>query len=932
MLSLGKLAATPDAGRYYVRRVASGREDYYAGHGEAPGSWIGAGSAQLGLGGRVEAEGITRLLAAQDPATGRALRRPLRDGAVAGFDLCFKAPKSVSLVFGIAEPAVSGQVRDGHDAAVGDALAYLERTACVVRRGQGGHVRLPGGGFVAAAFRHRTSRAMDPQLHTHVVLANAALGPDGRWTALYGQALYAQLKTAGYVYQASLRAELSERLGVRWERVHHGAADLAGIEREVLELFSKRRAEILQAMDERGEHSARAAQIATLDTRPDKPPAPPAGDLRGDWRAQAESFGLHHEDLADRVLDQPPAAELTALDHDAEARRLLGPGGLTEQASTFTRPDVVRALAEHARAGDRAAALEARADALLRRPEVVHLDDGRHTTTELLELEAALLSAAAGSSAQRTGTAAPRAIDRVLRQRRSLSDEQAAMVAQITGGPGTVQVVRAAAGTGKTFALDAAREAWESSDIPVLGCALSARAACELRDHAAITATTIARLRHALDGGTHLQHGCVLIVDEAGMVGTRDLHALTTAVHRAHGRIVLVGDDRQLPEIQAGGAFRALARQQTAVELHEVRRQHDPADRRALAQLRDGNLEEFARSYLERGRVVLTPTAQDARTALVNDWWAQAQDGEQRCLMIANRRADVRDLNRRARDLLRAYGQIAAADVLTTEHRAFTIGDRVIATHNDRRLGLHNGQTGRLTAADEDRLTIRLDSGEHRTLPTAYAHDGHLDHGYALTAHRAQGATVDNAFVLGSDELYREWGYTALSRHRYTSRFYLAASPEFLNQPPCQLQPDADPAEAVVRALQGSRAQHLALTEHRPDPRLQDRHNQELRLAEYEARRDAAQQQHDRLPWFRRGARAELAAELERLGHQINATTDQLQRTAAALVERPAFGPPALAPAGDPLTDLPTPRDAEPRTVRSADELDRCLDTGLDRF
>lgn len=271
MLSLGKIGAAPDAGRYYVRQVASGAEDYYAGDGEAPGQWVGSGSEDLGLRGQVPEEGVTRLLAAQQPATGRQLRAALKPGSVAGFDLCFKAPKSVGLVFGIAEEDVSAQVRDGHEAAVREALAYLEREACIVRRGRGGAVQLQGRGFVAAAFRHRTSRAGDPLLHTHVVIANQAEGPDGRWTALFGRAIYAHAKTAGYIYQAALREELSDRLGVRWQPVRNGTADIEGVSRSAVEAFSQRRAEILATMDERGEHTARAAQIATLDTRRTKP-------------------------------------------------------------------------------------------------------------------------------------------------------------------------------------------------------------------------------------------------------------------------------------------------------------------------------------------------------------------------------------------------------------------------------------------------------------------------------------------------------------------------------------------------------------------------------------------------------------------------------------------------------------------------------------
>ncbi len=172
------------------------------------------------------------------------------------------------------------EITRAHEAAVAEAIGYLEREACRARRGHGGAIVVDGRGFVAAAFRHRSSRAGDPLLHTHVVVANATQGPDGRWTALDGRLLYRHAKTAGYLYQAVLRAELTERLRVRWNAVERGTADVAGVPRRVIEHFSQRRAEILEHMAARGERSARAAQVATLETRRRKEYGVPVDRLR----------------------------------------------------------------------------------------------------------------------------------------------------------------------------------------------------------------------------------------------------------------------------------------------------------------------------------------------------------------------------------------------------------------------------------------------------------------------------------------------------------------------------------------------------------------------------------------------------------------------------------------------------------------------------
>src|SRR3954470_12522518 len=295
MLSLGKLAAGPDAGRYYEEAVAHGREDYYPGEGEAPGRWIGAGSAGLGLSGTVEDGAVGRLLAGEDPRAGALLGRQIREGGVAGFDLTFKAPKSVSILFGISEPDLAGALREYHEAAVSDALGYLEREACRARRGHDGVIQVQGEGFVAAGFEHRSSRAGDPLLHTHVVVANRTRGPDGRWTALDARPLYRHAKTAGFLYQARIRHEVSERLGLEWGEVRKGSAELAGFSRKLIEHFSRRRAEIVEQLELRGARSLAAGQAAALATRKGKDYGVPMERLREEWSARAAEHGLDHD-------------------------------------------------------------------------------------------------------------------------------------------------------------------------------------------------------------------------------------------------------------------------------------------------------------------------------------------------------------------------------------------------------------------------------------------------------------------------------------------------------------------------------------------------------------------------------------------------------------------------------------------------------------
>ena len=521
MLSIGKLAAGPTAGRYYVEQVAAGREDYYSGEGdgEAPGAWIGSGAKRLGLSDAVTDGGITSLLAARDPGTDELLGQPLTDGSVAGFDLTFKAPKSVSVLFGIGERELVDQLVAGHEQALQEAIDYLERHACGGRRGHAGHTKIDGHGFVAAAFRHRSSRAGDPLLHTHVVVANRVEGPDGRWTALDAQRMYRHAKTAGFLYQAALRRELTERLGLSWTEVHRGTAEVQGVPSKVIESFSRRRREIERALEERGERSLAAANAAALDTRKGKDYNVSIGSLRATWRRQAADLGLD-PDALEQILATPPernTPDLVSLDD------------LTRHTPTFTRRDVLQALAAAHRDGARVADLETAADALLAGPDAIPVErasgERAYTTRDMVLTEHELLARVQAGRSAGLAIGRPDLVADAI-ARHGLEGEQAEMVRSLTSTGHAIQVVRAPAGAGKTRALEAAREAWTRTGADVIGCALSARAAAELRDQAALETTTIARLRIALDHGKRLPLDGVLIVDEAGMVGTRDLAEL----------------------------------------------------------------------------------------------------------------------------------------------------------------------------------------------------------------------------------------------------------------------------------------------------------------------------------------------------------------------------------------------------------------------
>ncbi|MGH3031914.1 MAG: MobF family relaxase, partial [Gaiellaceae bacterium] len=697
---MAKLTVGQEA--YYEQQVATGLDDYYAGRGESPGIWAGRGAAELGLEGVLEDGDLGTLLRGVDPTSGGTLRAPVarrtitvrtldpesgqwgeekkRLAPVAGFDLVFSCPKSVSVLHALTEDdAVRRAVNEAHESAWQAALAYLEREACVVRRGQGGAVREHGQGFVAAAFRHRTSRAQDPHLHTHVIVANMARAPDGEWRALDGEALLRTYRlAAGYLYEAHLRHELTRTFGVTWTEPVKGMGELEGVPEEALRAFSTRRRSLVEHMQALGTEGFAASRVAALATREAKEPIE-LPRLREQWKARAAEHGLGRRELRQAV--GPPHAP-APFDPVELADHLLAHDGLTEKQTTFTTPEVVRAVAESLREGASVDEILEAATELARFPGVELLQPehspgrpARFTTRELLDVEReALELALAGREA-----GAPRALpgQKANQADLQLSGEQRLLVREACLSPDRILCAVGVAGAGKTTALRLVGDIFEGAGVPVLGAAPSGRAADELARATGINSRTLHRL--LLDARTEngLSRGSVLVVDEAGMAETRILAPILRLVEEACGKTILVGDPAQLPAVGAGGPFAALSERLGPVTLDENRRQLDPAERAALARLRAGDSESYLTHAAARGRLHLEEDADAAKQRLLHDWWQAAERNPRGRVMLAHRRSDVQELNEAARHLLLDAGRLGDKALVAGE-REFRVGDRVL--------------------------------------------------------------------------------------------------------------------------------------------------------------------------------------------------------------------------------------------------------------
>ncbi len=329
-----ELRSTPAVGAGRLLRVTSlraGSAGYYLAEPAdalGPGRWVGQGAAGLGLVGPVAAADLEAALAGQQPVTGRALTR--RRGSVAGFDLTFAAPKSVSVLWGVGGPEVAPEVLDAHERAVDSAMTYVAGHALSARRGPEAERVLVGvEGPVAASFTHGLSRAGDPHLHTHVVVANVGHGDDGRWTAVDGRGLHAHARAAGQLYDAHLRDELARGLGLQWVPRRNGAYELAMMDPAILGVLSARQAEIRQALG--GRRSGRARTVAWAATRPPKTPSSMATH-REEWHQRVAS-----------VLGGGDSLDTVALHRGAAS---IGVGGRTTEMPDGRRR-VAGAVDEH---------------------------------------------------------------------------------------------------------------------------------------------------------------------------------------------------------------------------------------------------------------------------------------------------------------------------------------------------------------------------------------------------------------------------------------------------------------------------------------------------------------------------------------------------------------------------------------------------------
>jgi conjugative relaxase-like TrwC/TraI family protein len=768
---------------------------------------------------------------------------------VAGFDLTFSPVKSVSTLWAVADPRVAAQIERAHQTAVGDALRFLEQHALFTREGPQGIRQVNVHGLVAAAFTHRDSRSGDPDLHTHVAVANKVQTLGGRWLSIDGRVLFKATVAASETYNTALEHHLRDRLGVRFadrpdtDPRKPAVREIVGVDPGLNQRWSTRRVLIktrqgelaARFQDDHGRpptpvEALQLAQQATLETREAKHEPRSLAEQRAAWHTQAaETLGGADavQTMITRAL-HPSRAASPAVDADwvaATAGKVLA--AVEERRSTWQSWHVRAEAHRHVRAAEIATdkvdqlvellvaeVLQTRSLSLtrpddgIREPVVLRRSDGSSVYTVAgsdLFTSARILAAE-----QRLVTTAGRTGGRILdaatvelallesaANGNALDAAQAALVRSMCTSGARLQLAIAPAGAGKTTAMRSLARAWADTG-QVIGLAPSAAAAAQLRDATGAPAETLAKLTWSIhhndlpDWAQRIGPSTLVIIDEAGMADTLSLDTAVNFIVLRGGSIRLVGDDQQLAAIGAGGVLRDIEITHGAIRLTELHRFTDPAEAAATLALRDGQPEALG-FYLDRRRVHVgdpTTTLDD----VFNAWQADRSQGLD-AIMLAPTRDLVRALNQRARDH-RLADPTPGRQVELADGNQASVGDLIITRSNDRSL--------RVTATDwvknGDRWTIlnltrpgglrvrHARNGRILTLPAGYVSTA-TELGYATTVHTAQGVTADSMHGVVTGMESRQQLYTMLTRGRTANHVYVSVVGD--GDPHAVIQPDS---------------------------------------------------------------------------------------------------------------------------------------------
>lgn len=765
------------------------KSEYYAkgnAQGEPPGTW-GAGVEKIGLKAGEQVDGMAlRLVMTGHTATGEAMTQNAgKEGARVGMDFTFSAPKSVSVLWANADPQLRAEISQIQATAVAEAMAYMG-TKAETRRDKAGAKSETPEALIFATFEHCESRAKDPQLHTHTVVSNACVRHDGTTGAIDQEPFYLHKLAAGATYRASLAQQLRAK-GFKLENDSkiEGVFRVVGMPNELEKHFSKRSEQIREAVKETGNTSAQARRVISKETR-DKKGNTNRADLFNRWQQESQERGFDAQSM--EYLKQEKAPAFTLPTHAELAEKL------TEKEAFFEARHVDQALAEFGQFVDfDREAFKAdflKSAELLPRVATIHNGHGRQavagfTSAALEKMEAQAIQSAQARQSETAHQLDPTKVAQVVAdfekaQGFTLFADQRQAVEHITSQSGGLTLVRGLAGTGKTTALRPTVDAFKASGFEVVGATTSSKAAQVLSKETGLKALTIAQALIDLDReALTLGPRSVLILDEAGMVGSRDFSRLQEHADKAGAKIVLIGDERQLQSVAAGGIFWALQQHghiKTA-DLTTITRQQDADERKASLLFYQGKADEALKIYEQKGAVKTHAHRPTVVEMLAQDYAADPASTQQK-IAIAATNADAYTLNESIRQRLKDAGQIGkeGTTLENMDGQAVELakGDRVLFKQNSKIFKVRNNETATVLDTKKTpnghRLIVEMDNGQRRQIDTnEYKH---IRHAYAQTTHSTQGETTAKAFYLYSRGADLSQGYVGMTRHKQAAQIY----------------------------------------------------------------------------------------------------------------------------------------------------------------
>jgi len=809
MLSVSKLGG--GAKRYFTEMAS---QDYYLETGEPQGHWIGEAARKCSFPELVAPEAFSHVFSgfAPDGKTpwiqnaGDKKHQP-------GWDLTFSAPKSVSVLFGVGEPDVRQEVVASHDQAIRSVAAYLEKELTLTRRGKGGVVQEQAKPFMAA-FQHITNRNQDCQLHTHLLVMNVGLRDDGSTGTILSKPFFEQKMMLGAMYRSELAFQLVKRLGLELE-AKQTWFEVKGIPKNLLRDLSSRRQEIEAALEKGGYESARSAEVAALATRTDKAHRPQA-DLFQAWKEHSESYGFDSHSIQ-RLRDRVSWTSLDVLPEVARSAESLA----VEQAH-FSKHELIRRVAEKQQVHAIGTSSLIRSVNKWIIEDGIRLQNGAVTTRKQIAREREIIRIAKQSFEQIHDPRKIKNRERILKQQQHLTAEQLEAVNLLTSSYSRVMGLQGLAGTGKTTVLGNVREIWEAKGYQVKGVCFTGKASAGLTEGAGISSQTLDRLFREIDlhdkgfdrklakaqyeawrkenirwfrkrppnwnkhilakmkeqyqkrfGRHPLQKNMVLVVDEAAMVSTNAFHRLMKEVEKVGCRLILAGDARQLQPIEAGGSFKEVCGVVPTANLSDISRQEEAWAKQTVREFAFGNSKEAMQPFQDRERLHRAESFQAAQVSLLEKWSAHGGISKpQEHLMLTARRSDANELNLLAQRERRRVGELGS-DFVSEAGWNFYNGDRILFTKNHNQLGVMNGEMGTVKSTSPARRELEVEMDGSSSVTISLDRYSNIQLGYAVTTHKAQGMSVQNAYVLlGSKMQDRELTYVQASRARESTHFF----------------------------------------------------------------------------------------------------------------------------------------------------------------